>query len=148
MSVDHNTLARLSELRAALPSTSIVVVVPSTAGSVVQATRRIDAAVLVPRSSGLGRLITVLKAVLTGGLLDEMPNHDGDQLANLTERELTVLRLVAAGSSNAEIGTVLGISPHTARTHVQNTMAKLGVRTRLAASAIARQAGLTPYGAA
>jgi DNA-binding NarL/FixJ family response regulator len=55
----------------------------------------------------------------------------------LTERELEVLRLVAAGKSNREIGTALTISEHTVARHIQNIFAKLGVSSRTAAGAFA-----------
>jgi DNA-binding CsgD family transcriptional regulator len=55
----------------------------------------------------------------------------------LTHRELEVLRLVAAGSSNRDIGAALVISEHTVARHLQNIFAKLGVSSRTAASAFA-----------
>jgi DNA-binding NarL/FixJ family response regulator len=60
----------------------------------------------------------------------------------LTEREIDVLRLVAAGSSNAEIGAALFISPKTASVHVSNILGKLGVTRRGEAAAIAHRLGL------
>jgi DNA-binding NarL/FixJ family response regulator len=53
----------------------------------------------------------------------------------LTPRELDVLRLVVEGRSNPEIADRLFISPTTARTHVTNILAKLGVATRTEAAA-------------
>ena len=55
----------------------------------------------------------------------------------LTERELQVLRLVAAGKSNREIAAALVISEHTVARHVQNIFGKLGVSSRSAAGAFA-----------
>ena len=144
--VDHNSLARLDELRAAMPAVAIVAVAPATGGPVGQAARRLRLAALVPRTAGMGRLAEVLEVVLSGGRVDRTGRTDANPLEGLTERELEVLRLVASGASNAEIGEALGISPHTGRTHVQNLMAKIGVRTRLAAGAAARRAGLMPRG--
>lgn len=60
----------------------------------------------------------------------------------LTERELEVLRLVAAGRSNREIAAELFISEHTVARHIQNIFAKLGVSSRTAASAFAFDHGL------
>jgi DNA-binding CsgD family transcriptional regulator len=60
----------------------------------------------------------------------------------LTGRELTVLRLVAAGRTNAEIGAELYISPKTAGVHVSNILHKLGVSGRVQAAAWAERAGL------
>ena len=64
----------------------------------------------------------------------------------LTGRELTVLRLVAAGRTNAEIGTELYISPKTAGVHVSNILRKLGVSGRVQAAAWAERAGLLRSG--
>ena len=61
-----------------------------------------------------------------------------------TGRELTVLRLLAAGRTNAQIGAELYISPNTARVHVTNILRKLGVSSRVQAAALAERAGLLP----
>jgi DNA-binding NarL/FixJ family response regulator len=63
-------------------------------------------------------------------------------LSELSERELSVVGLIAAGQPAVEIATTLGISRHTVRTHVQNAMAKMGVRSRTQMLTVAVQAGL------
>jgi DNA-binding CsgD family transcriptional regulator len=65
-------------------------------------------------------------------------------LAGLTPREIEVLRLVAAGNSNGEIGSALFISTKTASVHVSNILAKLGVSGRGEAAALAYKLGLVP----
>ena len=60
----------------------------------------------------------------------------------LTERELLVLRLLAAGRSNSEIGADLFISRKTASVHVSNILRKLGVSNRAQAAALAERAGM------
>jgi DNA-binding CsgD family transcriptional regulator len=60
----------------------------------------------------------------------------------LTDREVAVLRLVAAGYTNAQIGGELYISPKTAGVHVSNILRKLGVSGRVQAAALAERAGL------
>jgi DNA-binding NarL/FixJ family response regulator len=64
----------------------------------------------------------------------------------LTGRELAVLRLVAAGRTNAEIGAELYISPKTTGVHVSNILRKLGVSGRVQAAAWAERAGLLRSG--
>ena len=63
-------------------------------------------------------------------------------LASLTSREIDVLRLLAAGLSNREIGAELFISPKTASVHVSNILAKLKAENRTEAAAIAHRGGL------
>ena len=60
----------------------------------------------------------------------------------LTPREREILALVAAGRSNAEIGTQLFISAKTVSVHVSNVMTKLGAGSRTEAVALARVGGL------
>ncbi|HUA31371.1 MAG TPA: AAA family ATPase [Streptosporangiaceae bacterium] len=65
-----------------------------------------------------------------------------DPLAGLTERELEVLRLLATGQTNREIGAELFIAPKTASVHVSNILAKLGAGSRTEAAAIAHAQGV------
>jgi DNA-binding NarL/FixJ family response regulator len=60
----------------------------------------------------------------------------------LTDRELLVLRLIAAGRTNGEIAAELFISPKTASVHVTNILRKLGVSNRAQAAALAERAEL------
>lgn len=53
---------------------------------------------------------------------------------DLTEREMDVLRLVAEGKTNQEIGHALGISPKTVEKHLEGVFAKLGVSSRVEAA--------------
>ena len=71
-----------------------------------------------------------------------MRRTPADDTHGLTARELEVLRLVAAGKSNRDIAAALSISDHTARRHLQNIFAKLGVSSRAAATAFAYERSL------
>ena len=70
------------------------------------------------------------------------PPAEAPPPGGLTGRELAVLRLLAAGRTNAEIGAQLYISPRTAGVHVTNILRKLGVSSRVQAAAVAERAGL------
>jgi DNA-binding CsgD family transcriptional regulator len=78
------------------------------------------------------------------GVTQTPPRTDAAAPYGLTERELAVLRLLAAGCTNAQIGAELYISPKTAGVHVSNILRKLGVSGRVQAAALAERAGLLP----
>nr|WP_223197738.1 response regulator transcription factor [Corynebacterium striatum] len=61
---------------------------------------------------------------------------------SLTPRELEVLKLVAAGASNREIGQDLMLSEATVKSHLVHIYDKLGVRSRTSAVAAAREQGV------
>lgn len=81
------------------------------------------------------RLFETIGAVLDARLLakDAKPPRP----AGLTEREIDVLRLVAAGRTNAEIAAALYLSAKTVSRHVSNIFTKLSVNSRAAATAFA-----------
>jgi DNA-binding CsgD family transcriptional regulator len=62
--------------------------------------------------------------------------------AGLTDREVTVLRLLAQGRSPAQIATALSISPKTVRNHVEHIYAKIGASNRTGAALFAVAHGL------
>jgi DNA-binding NarL/FixJ family response regulator len=72
------------------------------------------------------------------------PPDQGLAALGLTSRELDVLRLVAAGHTNPQIGEALYISRKTASHHVSSVLTKLGVKTRVEAAGVAQRLGLTP----
>jgi DNA-binding NarL/FixJ family response regulator len=92
------------------------------------------AAWLSPRAAEvvLGRIRTATPA----------PAEDSGPLEALSEREIDVLRLLANGMENAEIAEALNISPRTAKNHVSNILAKLGLPSRVQAAVYAVRQGL------
>ena len=65
-----------------------------------------------------------------------------EEVSELTTREVDVLRLIADGHTNPQIGKTLYISPKTASVHVSRILAKLDVKTRTEAAGVAHRLGL------
>jgi DNA-binding NarL/FixJ family response regulator len=82
----------------------------------------------------------VLSPAVTRQLLDQVGrrlpaavSQEPEGLAQLTEREREVLRMLAAGLTNAEIAGALVVSEATVKSHVSNLLGKLGLRDRVQA---------------
>ena len=90
----------------------------------------------------------LLSSAVTRRVLEEFARRSPskspapDALAELTEREVEVLRLIARGLSNAEIAEELVIAPATAKTHVGRILMKLDLRDRVQAVVLAYETGL------
>ncbi|WP_330307484.1 MULTISPECIES: AAA family ATPase [unclassified Streptomyces] len=87
-----------------------------------------------------------LDALIRRGRLDAAPSG-AERIPVLTAREGDVLRLLARGRTNRQIGEELFITGKTASVHVSNILAKLGAASRTEAVAIAYREGLVEPGA-
>jgi DNA-binding NarL/FixJ family response regulator len=88
---------------------------------------------------------TVTRKLIEDYLRRPRPD-ERSKLAELTDRELEVLRLLAAGLSNRELAHHLFVSEATVKTHVNRVLAKLGVRDRVQAVICAYESGLVTPG--
>ncbi|WP_082119671.1 response regulator [Saccharothrix sp. ST-888] len=142
-------------------STRVIVVTTFDDDAYVQAALQGGACGFLLKRSGPNLLIEAVRAAMVGDTLISpqitvrLLRGLGQGLAvpapraaapdPLTEREWEIVELVAQGRTNAEIGAELFISAGTAKTHVANVQAKLGVRNRVAIAAWAWQTGrITP----
>jgi DNA-binding NarL/FixJ family response regulator len=95
----------------------------------------------------------LLSTAVTRRVIEEFARHSPRPassppmgLAELTERELEVLRLMARGLSNAEIAERLVVTPGTAKTHAGRILMKLGLKNRVQAVVLAYETGLVEPG--
>ena len=89
-----------------------------------------------------GALPAAAGAAAAAGARGSQGQPDGVAAYDLTPREVEVLRLVATGRTNRQIGEVLFISESTAGVHVSRILAKFGVPGRVEAATIAVRLGL------
>jgi DNA-binding NarL/FixJ family response regulator len=93
----------------------------------------------------------VVAPALTRRLLDRYaaepdPTTAPERLAGLSEREVEVLRLVARGLANAQVGEELFLSEATVKTYVSRLLGKLDVRDRVQLAVVAYETGLVRPG--
>jgi DNA-binding NarL/FixJ family response regulator len=84
----------------------------------------------------------------TRAVIERFAQRRGSELPELTEREQEVLRLLARGLSNQEIGAHLYVSVETVKSHVASLLMKLGVRDRTQAVIAAYESGFVEPGGA
>jgi DNA-binding NarL/FixJ family response regulator len=140
------------------PSPKVVVLTTFDLDDYVYEAIRAGASGFLLKSAPPQQLIAGIRTVMAGDallapeitrrLLDRFvarpprPTGIPPDFADLSERELEVLRLIADGRSNAEIAVDLYISEATVKTHVTHILTKLRLRDRVQAVALAYRTGL------
>jgi DNA-binding NarL/FixJ family response regulator len=145
----------------ALPSTRVVVLTTFDEDEEVVAAMRAGAVGYLLKACSADRLFEAVRAASRGTFVLE--SSVGEKLMRelnrrgpvperpvsaplvdpLSDREIDVLRLLASGCSNKEIGSQLGIAEGTVKNHMTNVLGKLGVLDRTQAALRARELGLT-----
>ncbi len=92
----------------------------------------------------------VLPPPLTDSLFSEIVNHEArrekallSSAVTLTKREREIIRLIAEGLSNKEIGLRLNVATFTVKSHVHNVLEKLALRTRVQIASYYAREGTT-----
>lgn len=141
-----------------LVGTRILIVTTFEGAEVARACIKAGADGFIGKSVSTEALIEAIRAVVRGErpfspraarvMLDEAPGaanlRSSVDALGLTEREVGIVRVVALGLTNEEIGRRLGISSATVKTHVRNAMRKLDAHDRGRLVALAHQLGLAP----
>ncbi len=148
---DGDGLEGTRRLRIASPGVNVILLTTNPDDRAL--TREHDAGCsgFVTERAGLEDLIMAIRAASNGtttfplGMANRPVRRDEPRLperAELSARELEVLRLLAAGHSTTAVASELGLSVHTTRNHVRNLMTKLGAHSRLDAVVSAARSGL------
>jgi len=141
-----NGIDAIISIRSEFPDARIIVL--TTYAGDVQVTRALKAGARAYILKGrlAGELLETIRAVHAGQrripteVAAELAGYVGE--SGLTEREIEVLRLVAAGSSNKEIAAQLSLTEETVKSRVSSVLAKLGANDRTHAVTIGLKRGI------
>jgi len=142
-------------IRSVVPSVRVVVLTSYDEDELVFSSIRAGASGYLLKEVNAQQLLNAIRTVADGfsliypsiarRVLDEMgrPRKSTEEgLAELTPREREVLKLVASGRPNKEIGAMLGISERTVKTHISNIFSKLELSDRTEAAMYVHNRGL------
>lgn len=146
-------LEALAELRLRFPWVRVVVLTMHDEPGYLRRAIELGASGYLLKSADRGELLQALETVaageayvqreLTGLILDEVAGRPGwGPVPSLSRREMEVLRLVAAGCDNKEIGRRLEIAQATVKSHLKAVFNQLGARGRAEAVAVALRLGI------
>jgi DNA-binding NarL/FixJ family response regulator len=138
-------LETIRALRAEFPTAKIVVFSNYARSEELVQTLKAGAAGFVVKNMKAAKLLDAIRAVDRGERFipaDLAPKARDRLPSELSDREIEVLRLVAEGRSNKEIGNTLGVTEGTVKVHVTNLFEKLGATTRTEAIVVAVRRGI------
>jgi two-component system nitrate/nitrite response regulator NarL len=136
----------------ASPSTRVVMLTGSADSSIALPAMEAGARGFARKDDDLDRIVQTIKRVHAGETVNSYAgsrrawhpvtprrhtNHGQNLARFLTSREREVLERLVRGESTATLARAMDVSYHTARTHIQNVLAKLGVHSKLEAVAFA-----------
>jgi len=136
----------VEKIRERFPDAAIVILTTYDTDNDIERALRAGAKAFLVKDVSPQELVACIRAVHAGRTWVP-PNVAAKLMAHvtnvrLTQRELAVLRLMAAGNSNREIAEALGITDGTAKSHVAHLFAKLDVTSRTEAITTALRRGL------
>ncbi|WP_017319346.1 response regulator [Mastigocladopsis repens] len=146
-------IAATQQIKAALPETHVVMLTSHQTDTEIIAALSSGADAYCIKGASVERLLSAIAAAVEGAtyldpqiarrVIDNLkPPSPSGNAANLSQRELEVLRLMVDGLSNPEIAEKLYLSPNTIKTHVRGIMNKLSVDDRVQAAVVALRSGL------
>lgn len=146
-------IAATKHIKELVPKVRVVMLTSHTLQTEVVAALSSGADAYCIKGSSLERLLAAIEAAKDGAtyldpqiarlVLDHLkPPAPSPAIANLSERETEVLKLIVEGKSNSEIAEELYLSTNTIKTHVRGIMNKLAVDDRVQAAVIALRSGL------
>lgn len=142
---DGDVFGLLREARAISPRTRVVVTDAVRLPSEGRRALKLGAVAYLPKDSSVARFTEVVGEVVAGRPFASVCDAPGCAVATecrLTSRELAVLRLMADGNTNPQIGRLLAIGTGTVRTHVSHILEKLDAVDRTDAVVTALRLGL------
>jgi two-component system, NarL family, nitrate/nitrite response regulator NarL len=149
-------LAALQAVRSASPETRVVVLYGVEDPRLLELVLRAGVTGVISKEQGLENVSAILARLMNGAPRDRAPIHFSGLagrrtirspqrgISDLTPRERDALRLLALGHSTGALALALGVSYSTARTHIQNVLAKLEVHSRLEAVALLHRQEAAP----
>jgi DNA-binding NarL/FixJ family response regulator len=143
---EMNGIDAIGAIRGEFPDARIIVLTTHPGDSLVSRALKAGARAYLLKGMLRKELSETIRAVHAGQkrmsseVAAEIAEHSTDNA--LTPREIDVLRLVAAGNANKEIGARLSLTEVTVKSHVQNILAKLGANDRTHAVTIALKRGI------